>query len=69
MPKVDDFFGQASLQHAITQYMSHYHEVRNNLGLEDRLLRPLHAVGEPHARVKRRQRLGGILSYYHLEVA
>jgi putative transposase len=63
------FFGQASLRHAITQYMSHYHEERNHQGLENRLLRPLRAVGEPHARVKRRQRLGGILSYYHREAA
>jgi len=42
---------------------------RNHQGLENRLLRPLCAVGEPHARVKRRQRLGGMLSYYHREAA
>jgi hypothetical protein len=63
------FFGQASLCHAITQFMTRYHDERNHLGLENRLLRPLCAVGEPHARVKRRQRLGGMLSYYHREVA
>jgi transposase InsO family protein len=63
------FFGQASLRHAITQYMSHYHEERNHQGLENRLLRPLRAVGESHAPVKRRQRLGGMLSYYYREAA
>jgi len=63
------FFGQASLRHTITQYMTHYHDERNHQGLENRLLRPLCAVGEPHARVKRRQRLGGMLSYYHHEAA
>ena len=63
------FFGQTSLRRAITQYMSHYHEERNHQGLENRLLRPLRAVGESHARVKRRQRLGGMLSYYYLEAA
>src|SRR5450631_103706 len=36
---------------------------RNHQRLENRLLRPLWAVGEPDARVKRRQRLGGMLSY------
>ena len=45
------------------------HEERNHQGLENRLLRPLDAVGEPHARVKRRQRLGGMLSYYYREAA
>jgi len=63
------FFGPASLRHAITQYMAHYHEERNHQGLENRLLRPLGAVGEPHARVKRSERLGGMLSYYHREAA
>jgi hypothetical protein len=49
--------------------MSYYHEEGNHQGLENRLLQPLRAVGEPHARVKRRQRLGGMLSYYHREAA
>jgi hypothetical protein len=56
-------------RHAITRHMSHYHEERNHQGLENRLPRPLRAVGEPHARVKRRQRLGGMLSYYYREAA
>jgi integrase-like protein len=63
------FFGQASLRHAITQFMTHYHGERNHQGLENRLLRPLSAVGELHGRVKRRQRLGGMLSYYHRQAA
>jgi putative transposase len=49
--------------------MTHYHDERNHQGLENRLLRPLWAVGELDARVKRRQRLGGMLSYYHREAA
>jgi len=63
------FFGQASLRHAITQFMTDYHDERNHQGLENRLLRPLGAVGEPHARVKRSERLGGMLSNYHREAA
>jgi len=31
--------------------MTHYRDERNHQGLENRLLRPLGAVGEPHARV------------------
>jgi transposase InsO family protein len=63
------FFGQASLRRAITQYMAHYHDERNHQGLENRLLRPLCAVDALYTRVKRRQRLGGMLSYYHREAA
>jgi hypothetical protein len=44
-------------------------EERNYQGIENRLLRPFRAVGESHARVKRRQRLGGMLSYYYREAA
>ena len=59
------FVGQASLRRAITQYLTHYHGERNHQGLENRLLKPCCAVGEPHAPVKRRERLGGMLSFYH----
>ena len=35
------FLGRASLRHAVSQYMSHYHSERNHRGLENRLLRPV----------------------------
>jgi transposase InsO family protein len=38
------FFGQASLRHAITQYMAHYHGERNHQGIGNRLLQPLSTV-------------------------
>src|SRR5882724_1702861 len=53
------FVGQASLRHAIAQYLTHYHGERNHQGLDNRLLKPLGMVGKPHAPVKRRERLGG----------
>jgi putative transposase len=59
------FVGQASLRHAITQYLTHYHWERNHQGLENRLLKPPCIVSEPHPPVKRRKRLGGMLSYYY----
>jgi putative transposase len=61
------FFGQASLQRAIGHYMAHYHGERNHQGLENSLLRPLGAVRNFDLAVKRRKRLGGMLSYYHRE--
>jgi len=63
------FFGQASLRHAITQFMTHYHDEHNHQGLQNRLLQPLAAVPELHGRRKRRQRLGGMLGYYHGQAA
>jgi len=63
------FFGQASLRHALTQFTAHYHGERNHQGLENRLLQPLCADRELHAPVKRRLRLGGMLSYYHYQAA
>ena len=57
------FLGKASLRHAITQYMTHYHGERNHQGLDNALI-----AGAPQvdgvARIRRRPRLGGLLNYY-----
>lgn len=63
------FFGHASLRRAATQFLIHYHSGRNHQGVENQLLRPLVADCAPHDIVKRRERLGGMLSYYHCQVA
>jgi transposase InsO family protein len=63
------FFGQASLRRAIAQYVSHYHCERNHQGLGNRLLQPIADIHELHHPVRRRERLGGILSYYHRQAA
>jgi hypothetical protein len=57
------FFGQHSLQHAISQFMAHYHAERNHQGLENRLLRPAPVI-TPSQPARQRQRLGGMLNYY-----
>jgi transposase InsO family protein len=62
------FLSHGSLRYALTQFVTHYHRERNHQGLENRLLRPLSAV-RASATVKRRERLGGMLSYYHCEAA
>ncbi len=63
------FFSRSSLEHALTQYVAHYHEERNHQGLQNRLLKrsdgPIHRGG----RVERRERLGGMLNFYHREAA
>lgn len=63
------FVSQASLRHPIGQYLTHYHNERNHQGLGNQLLISSVWVCEPCVAVKRRERLGGMLSYYHREAA
>jgi putative transposase len=63
------FLGRTSLERAITQFMAHYHAERNHQGLANRLLRPAPVAVLPSQSVRRRQRLGGMLNYYHREAA
>jgi putative transposase len=59
------FIGQASLRRAIAEFMAHYHLERNHQGLGNRLIRPVATVETPRAQIHRRQRLGGMLSFYY----
>jgi hypothetical protein len=50
--------------------MAHYHRERNHQGVGNHLLEFSGAAAPlPDMRVKRRQRLGGMLSFYHREAA
>ncbi len=59
------FFGQGSLRRAITEYVAHYHEERNHQGLGNRRIRPSPVCAANEGVVRRRPRLGGMLSYYY----
>jgi putative transposase len=63
------FFGQASLRHAVREYMAHYHRERNHQGVGNRVLKPIPQTPQPRGGVERRQRLGGMLTYYYREAA
>jgi putative transposase len=63
------FFGQASLQHAIGQFMTHYHRERNHQGVGNRLLQGAAVAGALTLPVRRHQRLGGMLSFYYRAAA
>jgi transposase InsO family protein len=60
--------GERALYYAIQQYLTHYHMERNHQGLENRLI-AREDVGGQTGPVVRRERLGGLLSYYHREAA
>ena len=61
--------GQASLRHAIGEFMEHYHAERNHQGLGNRSIRSANVAKLPDCQVRRRKRLGGMLSYYDREAA
>src|SRR5437899_11897678 len=58
--------GEGSLRRALRHYEAHYHEERNHLGKDNVLLFPLPtpAAGGKQDKVRRRERLGGLLKYY-----
>jgi hypothetical protein len=63
------FFGPASLQHAVRQFMAHYHTERNHQGLENRLPQPDPSLPYPITLINADSALGGMLSYYHRAAA
>jgi hypothetical protein len=61
--------GEKSLRFVLTQYLAHYHTERNHQGLDNQLIAPASGVGSCNGRVRRRARLGGLLSYYYRDAA
>ena len=61
--------GEESLRVVLTQYLAHYHAERNHQGLGNQLIQPAEAIERQTGQVIRRQRLGGLLSYYYREAA
>jgi putative transposase len=63
-------FGEASLRHALTQYVAHFHHERNHQGKGNVLLFPPASPDNAHAGpVRCRERLGGLLKYYERDAA
>ena len=61
--------GERALSYAIQQYLTHYHTERNHQGLDNQLITREGDVGGQTGPVVRRERLGGLLSYYYREAA
>ena len=59
------FFGEGSLRKAVHEFMVHYHTERNHQGLGNRLVLPEQGHLGNTGAIRRRQRLGGMLNYYH----
>jgi hypothetical protein len=63
------FVGQASLRRGVTEFVVHCHGERNHQGLSNQLIQPGQRSSAEGASVRRRQRLGGLLSFYHRAAA
>jgi putative transposase len=63
-------FGERSLRRALSEYVEHYHAERNHQGKGNVLLFPRDTdIRHDQQRVRCRERLGGLLRYYHQEAA
>ena len=61
--------GEGHLRLVIHEYIEHYHRERNHQGLDNQLLERAPPAANPDAEVRRRERIGGLLNYYHREAA
>ena len=57
------------LRETVTEFVAHYHGERPHQGLDHRILEPGPEVGESVGDVDCRERLGGLLKYYHRQAA
>ena len=63
------FFGETPLRHALAEFEAHYHSERNHQGLDNQLIDPDQEVGQSSGIIDCRERLGGLLRYYHRRAA
>jgi hypothetical protein len=62
-------FGERSLRRALSDYVDHFHGERNHQGKGNVLLFPRVNDRQREGPVRCRERLGGLLRYYHREAA
>src|SRR5882757_2729277 len=62
-------FGERSLRRALSDYVDHFHAERNHQGKGNVLLFPRATDRHREGPVRCRERLGGLLRYYHQEAA
>jgi transposase InsO family protein len=62
-------FGERSLRRALSEYVEHFHAERNHQGKGNVLLFPRDTDVDREGPVQCRERLGGLLRYYHQEAA
>jgi transposase InsO family protein len=61
--------GEGHLRTAVAQFVDHYHRERNHQGVGNQILLPGPTAANSNGRIRRRERLGGLLSFYYREAA
>lgn len=59
------FFGENTLRRVLSGFADHYHAQRNHQGFENKIIDFKGDIGSTDGTVQRRERLGGMLSYYY----
>src|SRR5215469_2662591 len=62
-------FGEGSLRKALREFVDHYHYEPNHQGLGNRLILKEAGGTDSNGVIQCRQRLGGMLNYYHRQAA
>ncbi len=63
-------FGETTLRHVLKEYTAHYHLERNHQGIGNNLLFPQHTTEKGSEQtIECRERLGGLLKFYHRRAA
>ena len=62
-------FGEQPLRRATVSFLEHYHGERNHQGPDNKIIEPAMEVGRCDKKIACRERLGGMLKYYHLQAA
>ena len=62
-------FGERSLHHALKEYLAHHQHERNHRGLDNVIPFPDQLSSEPKGPVRKSERLGGLLNFYHRAAA
>lgn len=63
------FFGRESLENAVSEYVKHYHAERIHQGLGNELNEPNKDAVTCDGHIECRERLGGMLKFYHRHAA
>ncbi len=61
--------GERHLRRLVSEYMEHFHTERNHQGLANIIAFPNAPPANAGATIERRERLGGLLSYYYRKAA
>jgi putative transposase len=62
-------FSESQLRRVVKNYIDRYHGERPHQGLDNELIEKGEAIGTSDGPIKKRERLGGLLSYYYREAA